>query len=209
MNFADIEHAWRSPQNAGDPGDLNSMKTKLNAELRNRRRGFAVFLGLILAVLTALTVTIVAGMQRAAPGQGIDPAREWASFLTLGLPWVAALVFVVRFLRHRREHSQFERSIQDSVRASLDENRFARSRVKTVAAIHGLLLLLLPLVVYQLRATGKAGDEILIPAFVIWPTIALGIGAALLYHYRKKLVPERRDLEALLAQYGEQADSAR
>ncbi len=202
MNFADIEHAWQSPLNGGNSADLHSMKTKLNHELRKRRRGLAVFLVLIFLGLSALSVAIVLGMVRAdGAGKSIDLSKEWGALLVGALPWIAAILFAVRFHRHRRNHEGYERSIQESILASLDENRFARMRIKTVAILHGLLLIALPLVVYQLREVGKAGDEIIVPAFVIWPVIALSIGAGLAYHYRCKLLPQQRELEEMLQSY--------
>jgi hypothetical protein len=73
--------------------------------------------------------------------------------------------------------------------------------VKIVLLLHGLVLLVLPVVVLQLRAAGKAGDEILVPALVLWPLLAAGIGGALLYYHRRRLLPRKRQLEALLAAY--------
>jgi hypothetical protein len=52
-------------------------------------------------------------------------------------------------------------------------------------------------VVGQLRATGKAGDEILWPAFVGWPLLAGAILAALWWQDRYRLLPRRHQLEAL------------
>jgi hypothetical protein len=77
----------------------------------------------------------------------------------------------------------------------------SRSRVKSAAILHGVILVLLPLVVWQLRAVGKAGDEILLPAFVLWPLLAAGILFAMYWHYTRKLLPRKRELEGLLKSY--------
>jgi hypothetical protein len=202
MNFADIENAWRSPHNRLSPAELEHQHMQLITDLRRRRRGFVLHLSLVLTFLTVVTVLILRHLISADPAlKGIDVAREWGAFVLLALPWIAAVVFIRQSWRHFAGHSQADRSIRASVSALLDENRLARTRVKIVALLHGLVLLILPLVVLQLRAAGKAGDEILVPAFVLWPLLAAGLGGALRYYYRRKLLPRKRELEVLLGAY--------
>lgn len=202
MNFADIENAWRSPHNRPSPAEKEQHYMKLITDLRRRRRGFALHLGLVLTFLTVVTVPILRHVIAPDPALNrIDFAREWGAFVLLALPWIAAIVFVRQLWRHHVGHADYDRSIRASVRALLDENRLSRTRVKVVALLHGLVLIVLPVVVYQLRMAGKAGSEILVPAFVLWPLMAAGIGGGLLYHYRRKLLPRKRELEALLSAY--------
>jgi hypothetical protein len=202
MNFADIETAWRSPQNRPNPAELEQQKMKLIADLQTRRRRTAIFIGVVFLLLCLITGKLAlhliwprAGLDR------IDLSREWGSLLVFALPWFAAFFFLREYRRHRKQHANYERSIAEGVRALLDENRLARNRVKVTAALHGLLLVLLPIVVYQLRAAGKAGDEILLPAFVGWPLIGSGILIGMLYGYRRKLLPRKLELEQLLKSY--------
>lgn len=202
MNFADIENTWRSPHNRPSPAALDQMKMKFIADLRRRNRGFWFFITPVLVALTLLTAQVVRHVLAPAPGTDrIDFAREWGFVLMLALPWAAAIYFLRAHRRHRRAHRDYERSIPDCVRALLDENRVARNRLKVAALLHGTFLLLLPVVVFQLRAAGKAGDEILVPAFVLWPLIALGIGIGIWFHHHRKLAPEKRALEEVLASY--------
>jgi len=202
MNFADIENTWRSPHNRPSPAELEHQSMQLIAELRRRRRGFVFLVGPALAGLTVLTVLILHRMIAPDPAlDRIDLAREWGAFVLLVLPWTAAVVFIRQYWRHFVGHAQADLSIRASVSALLDENRLARTRVKVVLLLHGLVLLILPIVGFQLRAAGKAGDEILVPAFVLWPILAAGIGGALLYYYQRKLLPRKRELEVLLGAY--------
>jgi hypothetical protein len=203
MNFADIENVWRSPHNRPSPAELEKQKMKLVADLRRRRRGFAIFITLVFAVLAAMTGRLVFHVLWAAPSTSsdIDFSQEWGVLLLFPLPWLAALFFYREYRRHRLRHVNAEQSIGASVRALLDENRLARTRLKWVSVLHGAVLLVLPLVVYQLRAVGKAGDEILLPAFVLWPAIAIGILLALRFHDRRTLLPRKLQLEALLNSY--------
>lgn len=219
MNFVELEQVWRSPRNRPTAAQVEEMKLKFTDELRRRRRGLVMFLSVIIGVLAVLTgrmlwVVIAAngagGAEGAAGGAAggvggtgaqIDVGREWGALVLLVLPWSAVFFFMREHLRQRRRHAQVPDSIRASLSALIDENRFARARLKWVAVLHGALLILLPLVVYQLRAVGKAGDEVLVPAFVLWPLISVGILLAMRYHDRRKLVPRQRELEAMLRSY--------
>ena len=48
---------------------------------------------------------------------------------------------------------------------------------------------------------GKAGDEILVPAFVLLPLLMLGVSGGMLWRDRQILGPRQRHLESLLASY--------
>lgn len=117
------------------------------------------------------------------------------------LPLVALGIFWRNHLWHRSSHADPGRSISASLRALLDENRLARSRVKVVSSLYGLMLVLLPLIVFQLRAVGKAGDEILVPAFVLFPALVIGLFIGITRYDRRRLQPRQRELEALLRSY--------
>lgn len=201
MNFADIENMWRAPGNRPSPAELETQKMKLVADLKRRHRGFVFFIGTVTAVLTVITVSAIAFIVSEGPEGKFELAREWGVLPVLALPWAAAILFIRNYRRHRAEHGHYDRSIADSVRALLDENRISAMRLKIAAGLHAAFLVVLPLMVHQLRAAGKAGDEILVPAYVLWPMIAGGIGAAMWIYYRKKLLPERARLEGLLASY--------
>lgn len=202
MNFADLENTWRSPHNRPDPATVDRLKKEFIAEHDRRRRGQKLFLFWVGAVLTFLTMRLAAQVIRPDPPKpGFDFTREWGSVLLLLLPWGALVVLARRLSRHDREHGHPEPTLAGSVRALLDEVRASRSRLRIVAWLHGATVLLLPLVAYQLRAVGKAGDEILLPVFVLWPLIAAGIGLGLWWHDRRKLRPRQLELEALLKSY--------
>ena len=182
--------------------EMDKLKMKLKDDLRSRRRGTVIFIIFVFAALMYPTGGLLFHLVWPDPTlDKINFAREWGSLLVLALPWSAAILFAWQYRRHRAAHQDYERSIAASLRALLDENRLSRTRLKVAALVHGLFLAILPLVVYQLRATGKAGDEILVPAFVLWPLIAVGIGLALLYNYRRKLLPQQHELETLLRSY--------
>jgi hypothetical protein len=200
MNFADLEKAWRSPLNRPDAADLELMKQSFLKEHDRRRRTHKRFLFIVGAVLTVITLRFL-GAALGSRGSGqFDFAREWGAVLFLLLPWAGVIAIARHLSRHDREHGRAQ-TIADGVRALLAENRVSRLRLRVAAGLHLTALLVLPVVVFQLRAVGKAGDEILVPAFVIWPLIAAGILAGMWWHDRRTLRPRQRELEDLLKSY--------
>jgi hypothetical protein len=75
------------------------------------------------------------------------------------------------------------------------------ARARLVGGLLVLSTLALAVVVHQLRAVGKAGDEILLPAFVIYPAYVVGVVVWTCVHFRRKVLPEKRRLEELLRSY--------
>lgn len=197
MSYDELEEAWRSPRNTIEVGILAAAQQGFLTDLARRRRGTRVFLTLTLGALTLLTarVAVSAWPQEGVPLIGLT--RDWASLLFLTLPWLGVGLLIRRALRHERAHPAPGMSVRDALLALRDETAMARTRLKIVAGLHGATLALLPLVVWQLRATGKAGDEILWPAFVGWPLIAVAILAALWWYDRSQLQPRQRQLVAL------------
>ncbi len=202
MNFAEIEHVWRSSHNRPSAEIIERDRRRFLAELERRNRGFVVFIAIVIGMLAVITGRAIVSQIGAAPGGGrVDFMNEWGAFLMLGLPWFAVFFFLREHRRARRRAATDGPSISAGIRTLLDEARFARLRLKWVAWLHGAVLAILPVVVFQLRAVGKAGDEILLPAFVIWPLIVAGILVGLWYHDRRKLRPWEEQLRALLKAY--------
>jgi hypothetical protein len=202
MNFADLETVWRSPHNRPTAAQLEKQKMEFLADLRRRRRGnlrFLVLSGLPLVLFTILTVRhIIAPEPDHTP---VDLRREWAIIPLYTLPWIAWLYIVRLHFRQGAQHRQAGASISASVAALLDENHGERKRYKFVGTLLVLSTLVLPLIVHQLRVVGKAGDEILLPGFVLAPALLLGIALGMAVHYRRRLLPRKQELETLLATY--------
>lgn len=198
MNLDELESAWRSPRNRPTAAELAAERLRFTKELEQKRRGVKLLLCVVFVVLSGLTLRLLAAVLWPEPGHEIALTREWAPLLFLALPWIGVFFLLRRVARHEREHGHPERSLADSVRALLDENRMSRARLKTIATLHAVMLVALPLVVAQLRAVGKAGEEIVLPAFLGWPLVAVGILVAMWWHDRSKLRPRQQQLQALL-----------
>jgi hypothetical protein len=202
MNFADIENTWRSPHNRPSPSELEKQKVKFITDLKRRRRGNLFFLGLILSLLLFITGKVVLHVLWPDPGlDTVDLAREWGIVPFFALPWIGWFVLVYLHWRNQARYPEAERSISVSIAALLDENRAERTRNKVIAALLVTSVLLLPLIVGQLRAVGKVGDEMWIPAYVIYPTYVFGILVWAWFHHRRRLLPRKRELETLLKSY--------
>jgi hypothetical protein len=200
MNFDDVQGIWASAYNQPTAQEVEMMKQMLNKTLRAKYRGF-----LAIAALASVWMTIPAVqlLKFALGGGNFDPRQEWGSIALLSLPLLALAILARQYRRHRVAHSHFEESIQASLRAALDENRLARTRTKIIAVLNAAMLAAMPLIVMQLRAAGKAGDEILVPAFVILPVIIAVVLGTMGWHYARTLKPKQKELEAVLAEYDE------
>lgn len=202
MNFAEIENLWRSPQNRPNAAELEKQKMEFITELRRRRRSACMLLFIAFLPLAFLTGKLVAHILWPDPAlDTVDLSREWGVIPFFAVPWIGWFAMLWLYRRHWRAHADYASSISASVAALLDENRTERARYKFIAGLLIASVLLLPLVVYQLRAVGKAGDEILVPAFVIYPAYVAGMVIWVISYYRRKLLPRQRELETLLSSY--------
>lgn len=204
MSFAEIENVWRSPRNRPSAAELEKQKKEFVADLRHRRRRSLGLLCLTFLPLAFITGKLAAHVFWPDPRlDAVDLGREWGVLPFFALPWIGWFYLVRLHWRHHVEHAQDQRSIGASVAALLDENRAERTRCKAVGALLIASVVVLPLVVFQLRAVGKAGDEILLLAFVVYPAYVAGVLVWLAFHHRRKLKPRQHELETLLQAYGE------
>ncbi len=202
MKFTEIERLWRSPHNRPTADEMEIHKMKFLTDLRRRRRGEALFLALIFVLMSFFTGKLAWHWYR--PDPSLDPLnlnREWGVVPFFALPWVGWSWMVWRHLRHRREHRAAQASIHQTLNALLDENRAQRTRLRVVAVLLVLSAALLPLIVLQLQSVGKAGRELVIPAYVIYPLYVVGTVGWAFVHDRRKLAPRQRELTELLATY--------
>lgn len=204
MNFDDIQKTWQSPHNRPDTAQLEKDKMKFVTDLRRRRRGNLFFLGLTFSLLVFITGKLALHVLWPDPAlDKVDLGREWGVIPFFALPWIGWLFMVRLHWRQHVRHPNYDRSIGASVSALLDENASERTRYKVIAGLLVASAAVLPLIVYQLREVGKAGDEIFIPALVIYPGYVVGVLIWSAYYYRRKLLPRKNELEALLATYND------
>lgn len=202
MNYADIESLWQSPANQLPPEELARHQKRFLADLQKKHRGFLLFITSVIFTLTIITGRLVYVVTTRSAGESpLSLPNTWASFLLLTLTWIAPLILILQYRRHRRKTAVDHPTLRDTAAALLSENRLSRFRLKLIACLHGLLLVLLPAVVWQLRASGRAGDEIVFPAFVLWPAISSCILLTMFWYHQKRLRPRQEQLESLLKNY--------
>lgn len=202
MTFADIEATWRSPHNRPSAAEITRLKATLTADLRARHRGFAFWMFIVLGALAWFTGRLIwFAWFGSTTKVRFDLRQEWGALVFLAVTWGAAILVVRRYLQHRARHTSHAWTIVDSVRAALDENRTAQARLRLIEILMGAMALMMPLAVYQLRAVGKAGDEVLLPAFVLVPAFVVMELLALRYYRRRKLYPRQLQLERILREY--------
>jgi hypothetical protein len=198
MTFEDLAPAWNSPRNAPDPAQLARDKARLVQNLDREHRGFVVHVGMV----AALTLFLAGGfVQYLRSGGAFDWRIEWGAVLFLLLPIVVAALLVRGHLRHRREHPRYDMSIADAVRASIDENRLARARLRVTMIASTVAMALLPVVTWQLQLVGKQRPH---EAASMLGVFGLAYVASMVWQawrYRRVLRPEAGRLRQLLASY--------
>lgn len=201
MDPADLDHLWRSPHNQPSAAQLEEDRMTFITDLRRRHRGFVVFMALVFAALAIPTAQLIYHLLASAPGTDhVDVRREWGVLAALAMPWAAWAFFIIQYRRHRAAFPDGDTSIRASVQALLDDNRMARGRNVMVGALQAGFVVVLPLIVRQLKAAGKAGSEIDVTLIVV-PAIFGAILLGLIWNHQRTLLPRKRELEALLKSY--------
>ena len=72
---------------------------------------------------------------------------------------MAAILFVHRYLQHRRRHPDYERSIANALQAARDENRTSLARTAGILRLQAMCVPLLALCLWQLHANGLAKEH--------------------------------------------------
>jgi hypothetical protein len=201
MNFDEIEKLWRSPLNQPTAEQIERDKMKFVNDLKKKHLGQIVFCTWIFAVLAFLTGKILVHILWPDPNlDRIDFSREWAVIPFLALPWIAWAYMVFQLRRHRSKHANYDRSIHASLKALLDENRMSRARNKFIAFHLAVTALVMPLIIHQIKAVGKAGNEINVMYWIV-PILMGVILLSMWRQHTRKLLPEKQRLEDLLNSY--------
>ena len=202
MNFADIEQTWRSPPNRPDVGQLETEKMNVVQTLHRRDRGFAIGLTLIFSALIVITATIVR-KEIVGTVPVMDYGREWSVLLLLSLPWLGALWMVRRYRRQLAQQGDYTRSIAASVRALVAQNRFAQARARIILVLQAVCVPILALVIHQLQDVEKMRPHEAASAAALFGMVLTISFVGVWWNYARRLRPEQRRLETVLAGYDE------
>ncbi|MFL5065219.1 MAG: hypothetical protein ACJ8ED_11260, partial [Xanthobacteraceae bacterium] len=134
-------------------------------------------------------------------GGAFDFGREWASLVFLLLPIGVAAAFQRGFIRHRQRHPRYDLSIRDALRASADQNRLSRTRLRVSMTVLTCAMALVPVVTHQLQLVGKQRPHEAASMLVVFAAGYVVFMGAQVWIYRRKLLPENARLQELLATY--------
>jgi hypothetical protein len=119
------------------------------------------------------------------------------------LPWAFASHFLRRYLRPAAPIARGEVSVADAYRAALSSNRTEQSHLKLVGVMFALMIPVLAASLGQLQAAGKASGRELLSMGIFFGGVLLVSGAGIAARYFGRVLPQERQLNALLAELNE------
>lgn len=201
MNFDELQHAWNSPRNALPAEQQRALAEQFCRQMVRRRR-FQTFW--LIHTFVWLTLITALGFWIVAHGR-VNPAQEWGLLPLLVLPWGFAFHFLRRHLQHVPPIAPGELSIVDSLRAALASNHTQQSHLKRVGALFVVMIPLLAVTMTQLHAVGKVSARELTSMACLFGITLLVCAAGMAARYFGRLLPERKQLEAVLAELTDEA----
>ncbi len=196
MSYDEMKNLWKSPDNRPTPEETERQREVLVASLKKDHRAFYLRVGL---AMTLMLVPLVGMVKHVIEGGPFAFNREWAVLVLFALPWIGAVLFIRRQLRHRRMHGNYERSVGQTLRAALDANHAAQQRAKIMQGLLALSAPVMALCIWQLQAVGKARPH---EAASLATLMAIVIAASWggIFWDARKLRPQEKKLEALVAE---------
>ncbi len=196
MDYESLRNAWAS--NANNPNAAASayIVAEAQAKLASRRtqlRRMLVFACVMLTIPLALMgVDMLTGQVDA-----IDLTREWGLIPFALIPFIALIIIAQRAAPQGGPTG----TLLETFRALKADNNAARLRIFIIGGAQLAFAPLLFVLLNQLVATGKmAPHEMQSAAVVLGGALACG-AVWMIVKYVAQLTPERRHLDALIAQY--------
>lgn len=197
MDYESLRAAWASSANNPSAAASAYLMAEAHATLSRRAahlRRLLIFAALMLTIpLALMAVDLLTGQADA-----IDLSREWALAPFALIPFVALIIIANRAAP--RAPAQ-QGALLDAFRALRADNAAARLRTAIVGASALVFAPLLYVLLNQLVSVGKmAPREMQSAAIVLGGALALSV-AWMVVKYVTQLAPERRHLDALIAEY--------
>lgn len=192
-----LDDLWNSPGNTPTMVERDSLvsQTMLRvARERRRRKGMTAFTTALLLLASAPAIAY-----RVTHPEGFGSSS--ILYLMLASQWLLLLYWVRQLRRGSGDVAGADGSIQDSLRRLLREVDAERRSQWGVVLLYAVFTPLLAVAIGQLIAAGKmAPDEALSGAliFLVIAVVALG---SILWRLYRRVLPRRRRLQALLAQF--------
>lgn len=196
MNLTEMQSAWNSPRNNLPTEEQQQLAQQFTRQMIRRRRFQAVWL---INTFVWLTVITVVAFWTIAVGK-VKPGQEWGLFPLLIAPWAFAIHFLRRYLKPVAPITRGQLSVTDSFRAALSSNRTEKSHLKLVAGLFAIMIPLMAVSMQQLHAVGKVSSRELVSMAVLFGGTLLLSCAGIAARYFGRLLPQQRQLNALLAE---------
>ncbi len=200
MNSNELQSAWNSPRNNLPTEEQQRLAGQFSRQMIRRRRFQSIWLTNSLVWLTIITVLAI---RSAVVGK--TTSQEWGLFPLLLVPWGFALYFLRRYLKPVAPLARGEMSIVDSMRAALASNQETRSHLKLVGVLYAIMLPVLALGMRQLYVVGKVSDRELASMGLFFGVVLLGGALGIAIRYFRFLVPQQRQLDALMTDMADEA----
>lgn len=198
MSYDEMKALWKSLDNRPSPEETERQREALVASLKKEHRAFYIRVGL---AMTLMLVPLIGMVKHVIEGGPFAFNREWAVLLLFLLPWIGAVLFIRRQLRHRRAHADYDRSVGQTLRAALDANHAAQQRAKILQGLLALSAPVMALCIWQLQAVGKARPHEAVSLATLMAIVIVASWCAIFWDARK-LRPQEKHLAALVAELG-------
>jgi hypothetical protein len=200
MNFDEMQSLWNSPGNRPPTTVQQQLADKFTRQMIRRRRFEAAWLINTFIWLTVITVLAVWNVieKKVALGQ------EWALIPLLLVPWAFAIHFLRGYLKPAGPIARGEVTVAESFRTALSSNRTEQSHLKLVGVLFTIMIPVLALSMWQLRATHKVLAHELNPMATFFGGVLLVSGTGVAVRYFRRVLPQQRQLNSLLAELNEQ-----
>lgn len=200
MNLNELQSLWNSPGNRQPTSAQLQLANKFTRQMIRRHR-FQTFWLIHVFVWLALITGLAAWNVMA---KKVVFGQEWAVVPLLVVPWAFAIHFLRRHQKPTAAIARGEVSVGDSVRAALSSNRTEQSRLKLVGLLFAIMIPVLALSIWQLRAADKVSPREMTSMAIFFGGVLLVSGAGVAARYVGRLLPQQRQLEDLLAELNEE-----
>jgi hypothetical protein len=201
MNFDELQNDWNSPRNNMPIEQQRALAEKFTRQMIRRRRFQRFWLINTFAWLSIITVIAIGNI---ASGN-TKATHEWGLFPLLMVPWGFAIYFLREYFKSTTPVADGELPMIDSLRAAQVSNREAQSHLKIVGVLYIALIPFLALVMQQLHAVEKVSSRELISMAIFFGATLLVCGAGIAARYFARLLPQQRQLNALLVELTNEA----
>jgi len=200
MNLNEMQSLWNSPGNRPPTAAQQQLADKFTRQMIRRRRFQTFWLIHTLVWLTLITGLAVWNVMAKKVALG----QEWALIPLLLVPWAFAIHFLRRYLKPAAPIARGEVSVADSFRAALGSNRTEQSHLKLVGLLFAIMIPVLAVSMWQLRAADKVSAREMTSMAIFFGGVLLVSGAGVAARYFGRLLPQQRQLNELLAELNEQ-----